>query len=390
MIHSDLKFVRGASYFIDHYFDRRIHHIVYINTNVPQPLTDPDLKTKQYEIRMRGLSDIRPMLSFLKLAGHYDYIMFHSLFLFTSFKCILLCHKKLLRRSLWIGFGDDLYYQVNSLKKTAYLLNGAFARYCYGYVGIFPPDCQFFKKRFQKSQAHVFYAPYLGKKPEEYDHYCPVSRLEQTLADRDCVYIQVGHSADPALGHLEVLSYLKRFSDQNIKIVLPLSYGDRGGVYADKVRKTAEEMFPGKAVCLMEFMDEAEYFEFIRRTDIAVFNVSRQQGLGNINRMIFRNVKLYLTDGSVMYRYFAGKSVPVQKVSSLRTCTFEELISPPQPVDEQAFRKFVTDMGDMRTGVMAWQRIYHHLEKTLRESERKNGPADKRHGVLRKLRQEKR
>ena len=77
VIHSDLKFVRGASYFIDHYFDRRIHHIVYINTNVPQPLTDPDLKTKQYEIRMRGLSDIRPMLSFLKLAGHYDYIMFH-------------------------------------------------------------------------------------------------------------------------------------------------------------------------------------------------------------------------------------------------------------------------------------------------------------------------
>ncbi len=140
----------------------------------------------------------------------------------------------------------------------------------------------------------------------------------------------------------------------------------------------------------MEFMDEAEYFEFIRRTDIAVFHVSRQQGLGNINRMIFRNVKLYLTDGSVMYRYFAGKSIPVQKVSSLRTCTFEELISPPQPVDEQAFRKFVTDMGDMRTGVMAWQRIYYHLEKTLRESERKNGPADKRHEALRKLRRKKR
>ena len=373
VIHSDLKFVKGASYFIDHYFDRRVHHIVYINTNVPQSLVDPQLQTKQYEIRMSGLTDIRPVFSFLKLAGHFDYLMFHSLFLFTTFKCILLAHKSLLRRSLWIGFGDDLYYKVDSLKKTAYLLNALFAKYCYGYVGIFPPDCQFFKKRFPASGAKVFYAPYLGRKPEEYDHYCPESRLEKTLAEQDCIYIQVGHSADQSLRHLEVLSYLQRFSDQNIKIVLPLSYGDRGGGYADKVKTAAEEMFPGKTLCLTEFMDETEYFEFIRRTDIAVFHVNRQQGLGNINRLIFRNTKLYLTDGSVMYRYFRSRSVPVQKVSSLRSCTFEAFISPPEPVDPQAFRRFVTGMGDMRAGVRFWERIYRQLEKTLHEPESKNG-----------------
>ena len=41
-----------------------------------------------------------------------------------------------------------------------------------------------------------------------------------------CINIQIGHPSTQVLNHIEVLEDLYKFRDENIRIYIPLSYGD--------------------------------------------------------------------------------------------------------------------------------------------------------------------
>ncbi len=93
--------------------------------------------------------------------------------------------------------------------------------------------------------------------------------------------------------HKEVLNSLKHFAEEKIKIFLPLSYGNDNDKYATEVAEYAEKLFPGKIMALKDFMKADEYFELMKRIDIAIFDTQRQCGLGNINRMVCRMFNIY-------------------------------------------------------------------------------------------------
>lgn len=315
---------------------------------------------KQYEVKIINEFDVCGADSLIKLTESYDFVVFHSLFLNLILKFKICLNKKLLKKIVWIGFGADIYECINCSKKISIKLNALIGKNCKAFVGVFPPDCEKFKRFFPKSKADVYYAPYYGTEiTDDYKCYSSLRGLTQTKKNGNPIYIQVGHSARPMLKHMEVLSYLKKYRNENIVVWIPLSYGDMD--YAHKVKKYAAEIFNSKAVFLDKLLPTAEYFKMLEKIDIAIFNSDRQIGLGNIHRFIFRNVKLYLRKNSVMYDFFAGRGVPVQAFEEIKDIDFNAFTKEVYSDDSRKFMEFINTYFDVNAKVSKWKKIYSDL-----------------------------
>lgn len=365
------KFTTSISGFYDVHFRGGEHEICYLNTADKDTLINPDYTLPQREIYLSGslMRDVRLLARELK-DGEYDYIVLHSLLFSPALKVYLTLYR-CLKKTVWIEWGADLYTwqpagrNIKSVirKKLEYILRARIA----AVVCIFPPDCEYYKNTFPRSKAKVFYAPYCGaRSPYEGVEYVKESGLSAKAGTDEPVYVQVGHSAAPIVNHIEVLDSLKKFSGENIRIFLPLNYGNME--YADKVQARAEELFPRKVICLREMMPRDEYFELVKKIDIAVFNTYRQIALGNIGQMIYKNIKLYMPSTSVMYKYFTSNGIPIQPFENIGTGTFDDLRAPVWTTDEARFNEYLEDYCLTKNRVARWVTVYDDLKKDLEKS----------------------
>lgn len=362
------KFTKTIAEFYDVHFNNGEHEICYINVDGKDSLIDKNFSIKQQEFYLRPHHYFQT-IKILKFLKKYDYVVMHSLFFSPIF---FLLYPKLIKKIVWVAWGYDLYNYPTTKKGMKAKLKNAIGKNirnkCGVFVGIFPPDCETFCGKFPRSKAEVFYAPYCGAKiPQELFHYDNTCSLEKKESN-EVIYVQIGHSAVKSVNHINILDKIKHLANENIKIILPLSYGDM--VYGDEVQAYAEKLFPSKTICLREFLPKEEYFELIRKVDIAIFDTTRQIALGNINRMIFRNVKLYLDGDGVMYNYFLSKGVPIQNTVNLKDITFEEFKSPPVIEDKERFMKYIESSTDLTWKVEAWRNIYNTLK--IKKKSKKN------------------
>jgi hypothetical protein len=124
------------------------------------------------------------------------------------------------------------------------------------------------------------------------------------------------------LNHIEVLNQLTKYQNENIRIYLPLSYGDKN--YGDQVEKYAKNLFGDKVVCLRNMMTKSDYMDFLSMIDIAIFNTSRQIGLGNITPLLYMGKKIFMPAGSIMYEYYKSVGVEVFDSNQLNNMEFSQ------------------------------------------------------------------
>lgn len=365
VIHSGV-FAEGAARFVEKCNKKGNHYIFYVNTGNKDSLLLNDIKTKQKEMQLRNGYEWLKFARMMKIFEEFDYVIFHSLSLYYWLRVFIAFDHKLSGKMIWIGFGGDLYVSDGLINKIRMIPNKIIVNRCYAYIGIFPPDCNEFKRRFPKSDAITFYARYLmAEMPKEYLHYTEYSKIEETYKKGGELTILIGNSASRSMGHIGVLNKLKKFSEERIKIIIPLSYGDSD--YADEVEKTANYIFGEKAVCLRDFMKEDDYFEYLKSVDIGIFNVYRQQALGNIYRLIFRNVKLYMPKDSVMYNYFVEEGVPIEAIERIDADTFEDFRKPVKSKNQKKFKEFLLSFENEKIDQERWEKIYQHLEEQYEE-----------------------
>lgn len=169
------------------------------------------------------------------------------------------------------------------------------------------------------------------------------------------------------MNHIRVLKNLSKFKDENIRIILPLSYGGTKE-YADEVVDYAEREFPGKVISLRKFMPKEEYFKLIEKVGIAIFDTDRQCALGNIERLVFRNVKVFLSENGVMYRYFSDLGVPVQKCESIDKLSFKEFVEQPPIKNKENFMNYIKSLSCIDQTVEKWTYIYESLRHSMNEN----------------------
>lgn len=137
--------------------------------------------------------------------------------------------------------------------------------------------------------------------------------------------ILLGNSATPENCHMDALEAMRHLKDEDIKIICPLSYGDRE--YAKEVAEFGREFFGDKFCPILDFMEIDKYSKLISSCAVGIFNNNRQQAMGNINMMLEMGRKVYLRPGTSMWKCFRSFGIKIYAVDMLRKQSIEEVFS---------------------------------------------------------------
>ena len=236
-------------------------------------------------------------------------IIYHSLhgdnkFLFLFF------NQYLLKKTFWVIWGADLYdYQKmdNSIsdkikfyiKKQVIKKMGHFITYIKG-------DYELAQKWYGANGKYHECFMYPSNLYKEYD-------VKEKSSGT--INIQVGNSADPSNNHLEVLDKLTKYKNENIKIFVPLSYGDEK--YASEIIAKGKEIFGDSFIALTEFMPFDKYLDFLGDIDIAIFAHKRQQAMGNTITLLGLGKKVYMRNDVTPWKLFNDIDIKVFDVENI-------------------------------------------------------------------------
>lgn len=300
------KFMAPFINFVNQHFNPSQHLFFVMGNTRKYPVPQ---RSNVIIVKMNVVHKIFALFRVSLLMNRCDKIILHGLF---RGKIIILLYiqRWLLKKCYWIIWGKDLYvYNTNKqnaawsikefirrpvIKNIAHLVtyvrgDAALAQKWYGAIG--------------KYEECIVYPSNLYS---DYD----IASVEENDTN-----IQVGNSADPSNEHIEIFDMLYKFRDKNIKIYVPLSYGDKSNIKT--VIKYGQEMFGDKFIPLTDFMPFESYLKFLSNMDIAVFNHKRQQGMGNAITLLGLGKKIYMRKHVSSWDVFGDLNIKVFDVTTL-------------------------------------------------------------------------
>lgn len=143
--------------------------------------------------------------------------------------------------------------------------------------------------------------------------------------NNNCTKILLGNSATKTNNHVEIIDLLIKFQNDPIKVYIPLSYGSKE--YGDYIENYAKERLKDKVVVLRDYMDPKDYNKFLNEMDIGIFNYYRQQGLGNINRLLALRKKVYINPKSGLFDYYQKKGLKIYSTDLIKKMKYFDFIN---------------------------------------------------------------
>lgn len=146
--------------------------------------------------------------------------------------------------------------------------------------------------------------------------------------------ILLGNSATQTNCHFEAIDKLYTYRDQNLKIFVPLSYGDFN--YREKVIKYGRERFGDRFIPITNFMPRGEYDKFLSTIDIAVFANNRQQAMGNIFPLLYAGTKVFIKNNITTWECLHDENhLDIFDFDEIGKVNFVSFIAPVSDVKEQ-------------------------------------------------------
>lgn len=173
------------------------------------------------------------------------------------------------------------------------------------------------------------YAPKGKMKVATYGEVLSEESIELKLKNKNRKYpvnILVGHSATETNHHIKVFQIIKKFALYDILVHVPLAYGNKE--YAQLVMEKGKKILGDKFVAYEELIEKECYEEFLRKMDVAIFDLERQQALGNIDFLLNSGCKVYLKEESILDRFYRNEcKCVVYPTGDLEDLSFEEFIA---------------------------------------------------------------
>ncbi|MDO4567594.1 MAG: TDP-N-acetylfucosamine:lipid II N-acetylfucosaminyltransferase [Clostridia bacterium] len=277
-----------------------------------------------------------------------------------------------LKKTTWIEWGADLYNWYDDRHR---LLSGYFNRINryirenVESIGLtFEYDVHFLRETIHTS-APTFFTPLpFGTDRREL--------LESTRPRRarsdGVVWIQVAHNALMVNKHVALINKLERFSDENARFIMPLSYGQfglngmyGGWTYSNAVKTYASRIFGSKATFLTKSVELEHYLRYMWNVDIAVFHTQRPIALASIYYMTYMGKKIFVPSNTPQYAMFLELGIPVFDTLEIPNMTFEEFTAP-----VKAGRcEYIVDKFEPYREVRRWEELFEHIGAPLRRKE---------------------
>ena len=349
------------------YFEKKEHVILFGSTAV-----GADVGMLLFENAINypelGRGKISKYRSFMRLFSEAEHIVFHQFYPNLSLMLLLFFHKKFLDKAIWVIWGIDLYnYKYRDPKIKEKILNylGYSCRKRIGFpVVLLPPDEKVYHEEF--GDKAVLCAPY-GTAENIWKHLEELKALREEKENEEgegkTIRILVGHNAHPFNRHRMVLDMLLRFNMEDIRLCMPLSYGNDGAEriadYPRMVEEYAKILFPQKVSVQKKLMTKWDYDRYLSGIDIGIFGAPRQNALGNIIRLIYMGKKVFLSSDNPLYPFLKEKGVPVFDMDLLKTISFEEFAA---PVESEEGKDWVVDYFSMDSAARRWREVFDHVE----------------------------
>lgn len=215
-------------------------------------------------------------------------------------------------------WGGDFYtYRDDNknlkFKVYKYIMRSCIER-CKAVITLIADDYLELEKVFHLKKKH-----YTAAMPENPKRSIELDVLRNINKKETCKRILIGNSATEENQHFQILDILSKFSEEDILIVCPLSYGDPE--YRDKVIEYGKKIFAKKFMPIVEYMDYNEYVYLLNSCDIGIFNNNRQQAMGNIWILAELGKKIYLRDDTSMWKHFQNWGMALYSISDIKNGT---------------------------------------------------------------------
>ena len=238
-----------------------------------------------------------------------DKIILHGLFNISVVK-FLYYQPWLLKKCHWVMWGGDLYYHILAKDDENY------------------ENIEKYRKKVIKGMGHLvtyikgdyeLAQKWYGAKGEYHECFMYPSNLYKEYnikpKEQNTTNIQVGNSADPTNNHLEVFEKLEKYKDEDIRVIVPLSQGDKE--YAQEVIKKGKSIFDAKFEVLTDFIPFDEYLDLLAEVDIAIFNHNRQQAMGNTITLLGLGKKVYMRTSVTPWNTFQNIGIKIFDVKNV-------------------------------------------------------------------------
>jgi dTDP-N-acetylfucosamine:lipid II N-acetylfucosaminyltransferase len=339
------KFTEPYIEFINKNFSPEEHLFLVIGKDNKFKISERD-NVKFLTKRMESL------VLLIKSMYRCEKIFLHGLFI-RQVVYLLFLQPWLLKKSYWIVWGGDLYWYKFRERTFKSNLYEWIRRFVIGNIGslitLTPGDFDLAKKWYGV-KGRYYHGAYIN--PMKLEFLDAVKNLNKK--SKGCVNIQIGNSADPSNRHIEVLDLLIKFRNEDIKLFLPLSYGDRD--YAKKVVKHGEKLYGEKINFLLEFMTPKEYAEYLATIDIAIFANQRQQGLGNIYAFAYLGKKIYIRSDVSTWDYLKDNlRLDIYNYLDINTFNFMDFVV---PCDFKRNKENIMKVIDEENLIKVWNEIF--------------------------------
>jgi len=321
VIHND-KFTDDFIKFILNNFKPDEHRFIVIGK---LNRSEHEISTLENDLvyRIEALRNLKTLLFYHKFIYKAERLHFHGLFNGDLIKLLYL-QPWLLKKSNWIIWGGDLYFfqkpKDNWKKKINEFCRKAVIKNFNEITSFIPGDYKVAKKVYKTEADYNYAITYnVFAEPSYYDKL--VSQASKN--NSKTTFIQVGNSADSSNNHIDILKMLLPYKEKDIKIVVPLSYGDER--HKERIITFGNVNFGDKFKPITDFYELKEYLKVLNQVEVAIFNHKRQQGLGNMTKLLRLGKKVYLRSDISSWDYFNNIGAKVYDTLNINDISFEEL-----------------------------------------------------------------
>ncbi len=339
---------------IEEYFPEGEHQF-YSTKRIPvaDKLSEKEIYTMTGQNRFAKAGNV------MKALSEADHIIWHGLFYPDRFMLFLFTCRRFLRKSTWVIWGLDLHSWKDEKKtlrsKFVNFINDRVRAAFKTAVVVFPTDKEVYESRYK---GKCFVAPY----PMSAEAFGRMEGRRHALPRANGkIFVQVAHNSYPFNHHLDVIETISHFDTEKTHYIFPMSYGNEktwpGHIqgYEKEVVDLARDLFGQRAHFLKKLISKEAYNDFLWNMDIAIFPANRQNGVGNIIKLLYMGNKVFLSRDNPVYGYFKSQGIEIGAFESLEELTEEEFLQMP---DSTVARQWVIDHYHPLSAARAWDQLF--------------------------------
>lgn len=208
------------------------------------------------------------------------------------------------QQCLWHIWGADLYEELSGLKFRLFYYFRRLAFKRVGYVFGTKGDLNYFSNLNPAIPISLLYFPTKMN--------LSLTDCKKSVNQTKKMIILVGNSGDKSNRHIEALMAIKKqFSDQLVKIFIPMGYPDNNQVYISEVSRAARNYFSdGEVIIIKKKIVFNNYLTLLRYCDLGYFIFKRQQGIGTISLLIQLGIPFIISHKNYFWQDLVEQCIP--------------------------------------------------------------------------------